>query len=676
MDGHPNALRLIAETLAGRIRPPLPIPLSRWLPENLVLVDGPASGSFWRAEGAPYLTEIADCLTDDHPCNLVTVRKAQQTGASILALGWSLYVADREPANMLYAVPGLDALRDINGQKLQPLIDAWQKKKRRTVFVPQTSRSGAGSTTYEKKFPGGYLSLANANAVMDLSMKTVKKGVKDEVSKWGDIPGFGDPETLFFGRFTAFRRTKDYKILEISTPEIDSGDEMGEAVGHCRIDRSFRRSDQRFWHCACPECGSLFVHDFAQFRIDRDRPSRSAYECKDCGHLISEAERVLGVREGSWIARAAGPDRHPGFHIDAFISLMMSYEAIAEDWIKAQKSETSRKDFSNLVLALPYRFKGDAPDYKLLMERREEGLTRGTIPPAGLILTAGVDVQMRGIWVEVLAHAPNRRTWPVEVLYLDGDTDSPDAPVFGKLTAILNREWADAFGGARRVDAMAIDSGYRTHVVYAWARQNQRMHPDTGRDVILPVKGLENWGRPAIGTPTLVDIDLAGRKIVRQGAKVWGVGTWPLKADFYSKLAIARPDLPGMAPDGYCHFGLWLDDVYFRQLTAEHLEDIKVRGRTIGRRWVSSGDNHLLDCRIYNMAMAEYLGLSSTTEAEWAAFALRRGVPADLLKTDLFTPRAEVSAPAPAGSGSGESAKDRSTESEWLGRNTDNWNKR
>src|ERR1700733_12827903 len=99
------------------------MPLSQWLPENLVLVDGPQAGEMWNAAGAPYLPEIADCLSDDHPASLVSIRKSQQSGASILALGWCLYIADREPANTLYAVPGIDALHDLNSGKLQPLID-------------------------------------------------------------------------------------------------------------------------------------------------------------------------------------------------------------------------------------------------------------------------------------------------------------------------------------------------------------------------------------------------------------------------------------------------------------------------------------------------------------------------------------------------------------------------
>ncbi|MCW2276366.1 phage terminase large subunit GpA-like protein [Rhodoblastus acidophilus] len=636
-----SAIAGVLDALAERLVLAPPMPLSEWMAENIVLVDGPAAGQLWSAKGAPYLVEIADCLGDDHPCNLVTVRKSQQTGASILALAWCLYIADREPANTLYAVPGIDALRDLNAGKLQPLIDAWQRRTGRDVIEPQTSRSGSGSTTYEKVFSRGRLWLGNANAVMDLSSKTAKKGVKDEVSKWQDIPGYGDPETLFFGRFTAFRRRRNWKILEISTPEVDSGDELGEAPGHCRVDRSFKRSDQRFWHCQCPNCEGWFVHEFRFLEIDEERPHKTAYVCQNCGTLIDDASRVPMIRAGEWRATATGENRHPGFHIDAFISLMMSYEAIAEDWLKQRKKgEIGRKDYWNLVLGLPYQFRGDAPDHVRLMERREEGLTRGHIPPRGLILLAAADVQMRGIWLEIIAIAPDRQTWVVDALYLDGSTESPDGDAFEKLRAqTLNREFPDAFGRMRKIDALGVDSGYRSHVVYAWVRSNQRLHIDTGQDMVLALDGRDGWGKPPIGTPSLMDIDLAGHK-AKKGVKLWPVGTWPLKGAFYSDLhKLGVKSGASADPEGYCHFGMWLDEEYFRQITAEYMADEAYRGRS-RKVWKRAyEDNHLLDCRIYNLALAEYLGLSSTTDVEWAHLARRRGLPDDAIANDLFAAR-------------------------------------
>lgn len=688
MTDHPDAFALVFGALAEAIEPPVPMPFSRWITENIVLVDGAAAGEPWRPDGAPYLVEIADCLSVEHPCNEITVRKSQQSGASILALAWSLYIADRVRASTLYGVPGLDSLRKLNSQKLQPLIDKWHERVGREVILPTISR-GSGSTMYEKRYAGGFLSLANANSVMDLSMVTPRFGVKDEVSKWSKLPNDADPENLFFGRFTAFRRLKLYKILNISTPEVDTGSDDGSGEGHCRIDRLFRASDQRFWNIPCPECGGLFFHKFAHLRVDLKHPHRTKYECEHCGHHLSEAERVVGVREGVWCSlfdEIAREGRDPGFHIDAFISLMMSYEAIAEDYIGSQNSETSKKDFSNLVLGLPFKFRGDAPDYKRLMERREPYL-RGHVPPRGLMLVAFADVQMRGIWFEVLAIAPNRETWTVDAGYIDGDTADVNGPAFeGLRKQVLNREFPDAFGRMRRLDALGVDSGFRSHIVYSWVRRHQRLHPDTGKDLILATKGDKGWSKPAIGTPKLVDIDLAGEKI-KEGCRLWALGTWPLKGAFYSdlhKLGIRSGEQ--FDPDGYCHFGDWLDEVYFKQITDEHLEDVKVRGRVTNRVWVDSGNNHLLDCRIGNNALAEYLGLSSTTAAEWAALAKHRGLPDELANADLFAPQwqreaavaaqKDTTAPASIAHEPTPDAKPASSPAQWLGRDTSDWLKR
>ncbi len=131
--------------------------------------------------------------------------------------------------------------------------------------------------------------------------------------------------------------------------------------------------------------------------------------------------------------------------------------------------------------------------------------------------------------------------------------------------------------------------------------------------MILALDGRDGWNLPAIGVPKLVDIDLKGRRI-KQGCKLWPVGTWSLKSSLYTdlhKIGIRSGALED--PPGYCHFGRWVGENYFKQLTAEHLADIIVRGQVTGRRWEKSGDNHFLDTRIYTRGVAEYLGLSSMT---------------------------------------------------------------
>ena len=308
----------------------------------------------------------------------------------------------------------------------------------------------------------------------------------------------------------------------------------------------------------------------------------------------------------------------------------MPWDEIAKAFVACGDDEQKIKTFWNLWLGLAYEIRGDAPDHVRLMERREDVPLRGHLPADGLILLAAADVQMRGIWYLVKAVTRDRRSYVVDALYLDGDTSSPDGEAFQLLRRELDREFPDAFGGKRRVDAFGVDSGYRSHVVYAWARANQRLHPYTGKDVVLCLKGRDGWGLPAIGTPTLVDINLSGKK-VKKGAKVWAVGTWPLKGAVYEDLRReGRRAGREIDPPGYMHFGSWLDETFFRQLTSEYLSEERHRGQT-RRVWKirsSERDNHFLDCEVYTRALAEYLGQSRMTSDDWAVLAERHGMPA------------------------------------------------
>jgi hypothetical protein len=79
--------------------------------------------------------------------------------------------------------------------------------------------------------------------------------------------------------------------------------------------------------------------------------------------------------------------------------------------------------------------------------------------------------------------------------------------------------------------------------------------------------------------------------------------------------------------------------------TSERLTDEKVRGK-VSRVWKlrsSERDNRFFDCCVYNMALAEHLGLSQLTDAEWRAIARARGVPARI----RAVPDAPQPGPAP-----------------------------
>jgi phage terminase large subunit GpA-like protein len=636
-----NALVTLALAGAAAIAPVAPMPPSAWAKANLIVPDGPSAGDAWNPELTPYVIEPLDFLGPDSPVNEIAVMKSAQTGFTTLLIAAIGHSIDRDPCRMMVVQPTDAALSDFNREKLQPAFDA--SRALGAKVAPQLSRSGAGSTTYSKLFPGGSLTMAIASSAADLRSKTIKKLFRDEIDEYpDDLDGQGDPLTISDGRLFSFLSQGDWKKADVSTPTIKGGS---------KIEARYLAGDQRRWHVPCPQCGEEFSFDFGgNFRFERSWPFNAFYVAPCCGLPISSGEKNALVRRGRWVATDPKPGSFPSYHFDTLSSPFVPWDKIAEAHVAAGDDPAKLKTFANLWLGQPYEVKGDAPDHVRLMERREEALKRGRIPARGVMLTAAADVQMRGIWFEVVAFAPNRESWVVETGYLDGSTEAPSASdgeinAFDQLRQrVLEREWPDAFGRTRRIDALGVDSGYRAHVVYAWVRKHQRLHPNTGQDVVLALKGVDGWGRPAIGTPSLVDIDLAGSR-VRKGAKVWQVGTWPLKGAFYADVrkdgakAGAERD-----PDGYCHFGAWQDENYFRQITAEYVAEETFKGR-VRKFWklkASERDNHLLDCRTYNLALAEHLGLSSLTEDEWKALAKERGLPSsDALA--LFAPR-----PAPA----------------------------
>ena len=661
-----DALAIVVRALVAVLTPPEQIDPPTWAERNLIVPDGPRKLEGWSRQLTPFVAEPLNHTSVDSPVNEFCVMKSAQTGFTTLMIAAIGHTIDVEPCDQMIVQPTDGALTDFNSKKLQIAID--HSPSLSAKVAPQTARSGKASTTYEKRYGASSLTLALASSTADLRSKSVRKVWLDEIDEYADdLDGQGSPFDMVEARQESFLQDGSWKRAYVSTPTIKGGS---------HIERYWEGSDKRKWFVKCPHCrdetgeNSEFVFEFGpNFRYTEEWPFRAYYVAPCCGSVIEEYERRDLVRAGRWKATDPGPGKMPGYHFNAMSSPFVPWAKIAERAVKAGSDVAKQKTFYNLTLGLPFEMKGDAPDHVRLFERREDGLPSYRVPPGGLLLTAAADVQMRGIWYEVKAWAPNGESWVVDAGYCDGDTSSPDSESFALLhKATIGRDFDDAFGGKRRLDALGVDSGYRSHVVYSWVRQNQRLNPDTGKDVVLALDGRDGWALPAIGMPKLVDIDLGGRKI-REGCKLWPVGTWSLKGTIYDDLR--KEGLKSGAlrdPDGYCHFPLWLDMQYFEQITAEYLADEKFRGRT-RKVWKVRRDNHLLDCNVYNRALAEYLGLSTTTADEWANLARHRGLPAEVTKRDLFS----APAPAPAEAPPQPPAPAPPPADDWLGGRGRNW---
>ncbi len=623
----PPALGLMCRRLAELVDIPPRVSPSEWAATSFRVPDGPFAGQLWNPELTPWWIEPLDAMGPDSPHNKGVVRKGAQSGATVFGLAFLAHSIVFDPCRMMVVQPTDTALTKFSRGKLQPVIEKCDALRK--LVRSQTSRSAAGSTTYIKAFPGGELNLALASSASDLSGDTVKKILKDEVDRYPeDVGGEGPPSKLIESRRKTFSVTGDWKELAISTPTIKGASE---------IDEEFEAGDQRWWHVVCPQCTAKVRLLRSNFLFDRAPPYQPRYAMQCCGLPVQERQmrRLLQRAQrdgGGWIPLNPGAP-HLSWHFDDLTSPFETWENIARLEIEAEGDPAKEASLVQRTWAQAYEAKGDAKDHSELMARRED-YPRGVIPPNGLLVTAFADVQHTGIWVEVVAWGWDRQSWVIEARFIPGDTTDHHTGAFAALhDEIYAKRWPDSFGRFWPLDAMGIDSGDnqdgRAHQVYAFART---------RHGVFATRGVGGWSAPALGTPGKKQVVLAGK---RDGKiDVWPIGTWSLKSVWYTNLE-KNPFREGMptAIPGACHFGTFLDEAYFLQVTSEYLETKRVNGRphqewkTIGKR-----ENHLLDCRIGNMAMAEAALISARTPDQWAARARERGLPEDLAQPTLFAP--------------------------------------
>ena len=134
-----------------------------------------------------------------------------------------------------------------------------------------------------------------------------------------------------------------------------------------------------------------------------------------------------------------------------------------------------------------------------------------------------------------------------------------DPACWRQLTDLLGRTWAHASGTHMTISRLAIDSGFETSAVYAWARQ-------VGFAQVAPVKGLEGFNRSSpVAGPTYVDATIAGKRL-RRGVRLWTVATSTFKAETYRFLRQHRPTAEDISagatfPAGTVHLPDWADSV-------------------------------------------------------------------------------------------------------------------
>jgi phage terminase large subunit GpA-like protein len=236
-----NAERCIRLVFARASRPPAPIDFNAWATENLEFgPDSPYPGPY-NPDRLPFFRRVLEVLGPDHPARQVALLKSAQLGGTLLAQIFVAASMDLDPGGILHVHPTENNAVGYARTKWRPMLRACRRLGQ--VFELRPSKEGGNSTLHQERRDGrGRLRMSGANSAASLSMYSVKRLVKDDLSKWEDNEA-GDPEAQAESRTKAFR---DAKILAIGT---------GLLKGRCRTTAAFMAGTQEHWHVPCPHCG-------------------------------------------------------------------------------------------------------------------------------------------------------------------------------------------------------------------------------------------------------------------------------------------------------------------------------------------------------------------------------------------------------------------------------------
>ena len=632
---------LVDEVLLEFLAPPPTLGVTAWAERNRVLSgkDSAEPGPY-RVDRTPYAAEPMDCLGQHSLTEEVVLMWGAQTSKTTIGSNWLGYLVDSNPGPVMIVQPTIDMAKRYSRQRLAPMIEESPVLRRK---VRENRSRDDANTTLLKEFAGGFMAIAGANSAAGLRSMPVRDLFLDEIDGYPmDVDGEGDPIKLAEARQTTFARRKR---LLTSTPTTKD---------FSRIEARYLASDRCRFHVPCPHCATTQPLEWGAdqphgIKWERDADGRALpdtvrYVCRACGAEIREHHKPAMLAAGAWVADAPGAmaGRVRGFQLSSLYSPLgwLSWSTLVEEWdsamVAARSGDVSLlRVFINTRLAQTFEEQGDRADQHALRKRAEDIPLR-QVTWGHYVTTLGVDTQGDRLEAYLWAWGRGMERQLVDRAVFYGDpalAESDPGSVWAQLTDYRRTPVLHASGRPVALLAAFIDSGgHHTQAVYAYARAHQHAH-------VYAVKGMSVAGKAVLGKPTDQDVSWRGTKL-KGGVKLWPIGTDTAKAEIYGKL---RTDQPG---PGYVHLSRHLPPEVFEQLTSERLVTRYSKGRA-RLEWVKPNGrrNEALDCAVYALAAAHFVGIDRWREGDWAKWQGRVESP-DLFDRPAPPPAAAAGEPA------------------------------
>ena len=507
--------------------------------------------------------------------------KSSQVGATEVINNIVGYSIDQDPSPILLVQPTKEMGEAWSKDRLAPMLRDTPCLQNKVSDVKSRDRN---NTLLHKKFYGGHITIAGANAPAGLASRPIRRLLFDETDRFPLSAGSeGDPISLGRKRTTTFWNRL---IVNVSSPTT---------AGISRIEKCFELSDKRYFYVECPHCNEFHRLEWKHIVWEKTEdgahlPDTAAHVCSHCGALETDADLPGMLAAGEWRKHAPKVTGHAGFHINELYSPWVKFSDTVKDHLKSKNDPEQLKVWVNTALGEVWNPGKNTEKSENMLARREN--YDSTLLPFGAVaITVGVDVQDNRLELETIAWGMDYESWSLEYNVFNGDTAKPD--VWKILDTYLTKQFVHESGLKLRIMSCGIDTGgHNTAVVYDFCRSRYKRG-------VFALKGSS--------TPN-AELTRGSTKKNKGKVNLFVIGTNAAK-DIFSSFLTQKEHGPG-----YCHFPHNYGKIYFNQLLSEW--PILKKGSRSWQLKKSGLRNEALDCRIYAFVALKILGIDLNVVVE------------------------------------------------------------
>lgn len=565
----------------------------------------------------PYLTwpDNPHIALDDRKVYEVVCQKSAQvawtTGVSGNYIGKRI---SHDPSPMLIIFPKEGAAKDWNREKLVPMIEATP------ILSEKINLKSKANTWSHKEFEGGFLKAVGSNSASSVKSSPIPIIIIEEPDDCNqNLNGQGD--SIALGK----ERAKSFKISLGQVKFIIGGTPTIKKIS--TIEREMELSDKRYGMVQCHDCLELAPLSFDNFMIPEEEglnhlifgnknPEKAFYACPKCGSAWSFRQKNKNLyREANHWKATAKFNGIAGFYLNELYSKFegSSFKTLAEKYLTAQYEfkELGKPEkliaFLNSSKGETYEYLGESKDANELSQFGKD-YKLGTVPKGGLVLTAGVDVQVDRLECIVRAWGKDMTSWLVDRFKIEGNPSDEKDACWSKLLKALNKQYQ---AGDKKLSIlmMSVDSGYSAESIYNFIRI---ANAKAGRRAIAVKGSSDNTGDRAIFTrPRSHDLFKRRKetKADKLGVEVYLVGTNQAKTYIDTLLGLSGK------PTERFFWSKYVDEDYLKELTSEVLAPNR-SNRLVWQRKVGL-NAEALDCEVYALHASHVIGLHKQPPAFW-----------------------------------------------------------